>query len=444
MSGHHDPARNSATGSDSSARPVYNDQSRITGVVRNHQQHYPTNVGEQTEVTQQMDLPPPVHLQYLEMQLARQYRFIQDLLRPRSWPLRVSEINPSINSVGINPNTQEIVPKDFVEQAHRDRAELGDLRQALKEKMEECDKIREHRQAAVGELSDLKSSKQTFMVDDAEMISKWNQLQYGIKNLARTYLHNPISPKRLTQEQGELLELVSPLYQEFLSAEGKVHLLFQSLLWMYITVRILWSPAKVWGGNLSSAFDTLLKLRYDSKEDYHSWRAQTAGIIHNAKGIHNKTAWHLKGRIHSTIVQFIPEEILSDERHGEIIDRSVERIVDKAIEIAVIFNQSRCLYRLRRVIHRERFSPKAMEYDEDCDAPQVDLMISPGLLKFGNSKGEDYDQRLVLAKSHVCTLKQGIEEETDEGEDGECDTDESDGKGNREGKGNEDDCLIDL
>lgn len=294
------------------------------------------------------------------------------------------------------------------------------------------------------------------MVDDAEMVSKWNQLQYAIKNFARTYLYNPISPKCLTQKQGALLESVSPLCKEFLSTEGQVHLLFQSLVWMYITERILMNPTKIWGKTFSGAFDTLLKIRHsklhpntyvpillniliDSKEDYHSWRAQTGGIIQNARGTSNTMARDLKREMYSIIAQFIPKNALADKRHGDIIHRSVERIVDKAIEIAVIFNQSRCLYRLRRVVHRERFSPTAMEYGEECDAPQVDLMISPGLLKFGNSKGEDYDQRLVLVKSHVCTLKRDTEEE----EDG--DTDESDGEGSKEGKDDkESDSLIEL
>ncbi|KAI8952992.1 hypothetical protein F4801DRAFT_576974 [Xylaria longipes] len=440
MSGHYNPTSGPATGGDSSARPLYNNQSRAIGVVSIHQHPGPSH-GEQSGATQHMEQPPLTHNQHLEMLLQRQYRFIQDHLRRWFWPPQAPGVNSNVQPVSIDSNAQVIVPRDFVAQAHRSGLELRDLKKALDEKAAECDRIREHWQAAIGELSDLKSSKQIFMVDDAEMVSKWNQLQYGIKNLARTYLHDPISPKRLAQKQRALLKSVSPLYQEYLSAKGQVHLLFQSLLWMQITESILLKPTNVWGDNLSVAFDILLKVGQKSKEDYHSWRAQTGGIIQDARGTDNQTERQLKSMIYSTIAPFILKETLSDERHGTIIHRSIERIVDKAIDIAVIFNQSRCVYRLRRVIHRERFSPRTMEFDEECNAPQVDLMISPGLLKYGNSKGEDYDQRLVLAKSHVCILKQDAEEETEETE---SDTDESDGEGNKEGKEDEDESLIEL
>ncbi|TRX92408.1 hypothetical protein FHL15_006794 [Xylaria flabelliformis] len=449
MSGYYDPTRGPTSGNGLPASSPYMNQPSVAGVVRTHQQPNP-NAGEQPEAIRHTQQHLLSYIQHLEMQLAMKCRFIQDYLREWFWPFQTFEASRNLELVGINTDTHEVVSKDFKVQS---QAELRDLRQALKEKNEECDRIRERWQAAIGELSDLKSSQQVFMVDDAEMISQWAQLHYSIKKLTTTYLYSHISLKRLTQEQAALLKSVNPMYQEFLSAKGQVHLFFQSLLWMYLTELIFLKPTMVWGSKLSAACDTLLEVRQskfpiatlfillllnvvtESKNDYHSWRAHTGSIIQDARGIDRQTVRHLKNRIHSTIVQFIVEETSSNEEHKQIIHRSVEQIVDKAIEIAVIFNRSRCAYRVRGVLHRERFSPRTMEYDEECDAPQVDLMIFPGLLKYGNSRGEDYDQRLVLVKSRVCTLKQDSE---DDG------TDEKNGSGNGRGKDDEEESLMEL
>ncbi|KAI0864075.1 hypothetical protein F4860DRAFT_501573 [Xylaria cubensis] len=376
------------------------------------------------------------------MEFSKKCQSIQDYLRRYVWPWQTPEASPGVYPVGIDPNINEVVSKDFVAKAYQNQVELRDLRQALNEKMEECDRIREHWQAAIGKLSDLESSKETFMVDDAEMRSLWTQLHYNIKQLTMAYLHSPVSLSELTEEQVSLLKAANPMYQEFLSAKGQVHLFFQSLVWMHLTILIFRSPTIVWGEKISLAFERLLSVSHGSAEDYHRWRAETGGIIHKARGVHNKVEWNVKERLHSNILQFVSKETLSNEKHRGIIHRSVERIVDKAIEIAVFFNKSRCAYKLRKVAHREHFSPRTMEYDEECDAPQVDLMISPGLLKFGNSRGEDYDQRLVLVKSRVCTLKQDTNEDGEEDED---DTDGSDGNENEEGKDDdEEESLIEL
>ncbi|KAI0533440.1 hypothetical protein GGR58DRAFT_506363 [Xylaria digitata] len=300
------------------------------------------------------------------------------------------QINPNHVLVDINPNIQEVVPKDFVEKAYRNDAKLRDIKEALEKTIEEF-------------------SKQNFVVDDAEMTAKWKSLQYAIKNLARTYFCDLIPLEQLSHDQAARLERVSPLYQQILSTEGQVHLLFQSLIWKRITEEILWDSTIVWGERISAAFTTLLKVRWNSTEDYHAWRAQTGEIIQGGIGVHDRYERHLKMKLYS-ISRFIPKKKLSNEKYATIFRHSVEEIIDKAIELAVISNQSWCAYHVKVVAHGNRFDPTTMEYGEECDAPQVDLMISPALIKCGNSRGKNYNQWLVLAKSHVHSFDQHTQE----------------------------------
>ncbi|KAJ8132477.1 hypothetical protein O1611_g1154 [Lasiodiplodia mahajangana] len=311
--------------------------------------------------------------------------------------------DPESEIVSINPNVQVVIPREFLEEAHQNEAQLRDIEKALTKKVEECNKIRERWQAVVGELSDLKSSKQVFMVDDAEMTAKWKRLQYSIKNFARTHLWNLSSPEQLTPEQVQLLGSVSPLYQDFLSAEGQVHLLFQAFIWFYITDSILHNPTMVWGKHISAALGGLFNMCHHNR-DYYTWRAQTGEIMQKERGIDDKTKEALNRKLCRMIEQFIPTEMILDEKRKKAIRRSLEGIIDKAIELAVVFNQSRCVYSCASISVEGGFDPEIMEHNDESDALQPDLMISPILVKYGDSRGQNYDQHLILAKAYVCCL----------------------------------------
>ncbi|KAI0112376.1 hypothetical protein GGR51DRAFT_568512 [Nemania sp. FL0031] len=343
-------------------------------------------------------------------------------------------LDPESRLESINPNTEVVVPKEVLTEAHQNRIQLANIENALSKKIEECNKIREHWQALVGELSDLKSSKQVFVVDDVEMTAKWQQLQYSIRNFAKTYLRNVISPESLTGEQKHLLKLTGPFYREFLSTPGQMHLLFQSLMWLYVTETILVKPHVVWGKDTFAAVETLTKACSDRGEDYQAWRAQTGEILQKQKGISGKTEVVLKEDLFHMMEQFIPREAIHDE-HVKIMYRSMGKIVDKAIELAVMFNQSRCIYRCKAVPIGWRFDPEIMDDDEECSTPQVDLMVSPVLVKYGNSRGQNYDQHLILAKSHVRCLMQTMQEK--ERNDDNCD-------GGRESDRSQGEILVEI
>ncbi|KAI0201631.1 hypothetical protein F4808DRAFT_469312 [Astrocystis sublimbata] len=422
-------------------------QARFAQVTQHHQQLGPNN-REQSQAYQHA-----AHLhwekQHREHAFNMRLSSMRELVRHWIWSWRAPTSIPCYEPTAIDPATEQVVPRDFVVQFDRDHEELlqarealdekdralGEVTQALNQMTEECDAIRGHWQAAIGELSDLKSSEQIFMVDDAEMKSIWNQLHYGIKNFARTYLRSTISARHLNWKQKQSFKSISLVYKDLFQAKENVHLLFQALIWKYIADNLLECPSTVWGNKVARAFETLLQLHQNSQEARHHWRAQTGCVIQNAKGTHDKTKRDCTDAISAMVKPFISSEKLSDKKHHDMIQRSVERIVEKAFEIAVIFNQSRCSYRLRKVAHKERFSPRSMEFDEECEAAQVDLMVSPGLLKWGNSKGEDYDLRLVLVKSHVYSLKTAVQEQEMTEEESKIDGDSQQQGGNDEEDG---------
>ncbi|KAI1128369.1 hypothetical protein F5Y10DRAFT_265281 [Nemania abortiva] len=436
MSSCHNPAEGATPRGSRSPVPLSNNQSQNPEIPHGQQQP-DTATGMQTGATQYTEQPPLVDLQFVETELRRQQGLIEQFLRHWVWFQQMVGIKREIRPISFDPNTQQIVSNNFVEHANRTHVELANAQQALIKKTEECDNIREHWQAVVGELNDLKSSKQIFMVDDAEMTAKWKHLQYCIKNFARTYLRDFSYPEPLTPEQLQLLESVNPLYQEFLTTEGKVHCFFQSFVWLYIAHRILRNQTIVWGKDVSTAVRALSKACCAHRdEDFHVWRAQTGEMLQKERGIDGKTAEILKKKLYQRLVQFIPGDIMHDAKREEMIRRSLEGIIDKAIELATIFNMSRCVYDCEIVEPGMRFDPEAMEHDEEYDAPLVDLMISPALVKYGNSRGQNYDQYLVLAKSHVCSLMQNTQIEERQNADSNED--------NKGTEGGNEESLIDV
>ncbi|KAI0973391.1 hypothetical protein F4678DRAFT_459524 [Xylaria arbuscula] len=403
-----------------------------------------------TEPSRHQEQPHPTHVQRLEMEVGIHYNFLQRLFREWFKP-QEPQIHPGQIVHDVNPDSHEVVPKEFVAQACRDQeeliranhfleeitekcdklgehcraltsqlAKLRGTKEALDEKTDECREIRERWQAAIGELSDLKSSNCAFIVDDSEMTGNWKTLQYTIKNFARLYFRQTIQPQQLSEHQVELLLSISPRYQEFLANEAQVHLLFQSLVWKWIFVNFLKDPTMVWGVDVSKVTKKVfgyIKPR-GPMENYHAWRAQTAQMIQGRNGTNDELKDCCEKELHRFIVQFLPENMLHSERNAEIIDRKVKGIIGKAIDLAVIFNQSRCDYRVRGVHHGHIFSSSTMEYyDEKCNAAKVDLMVSPALLKYGNSRGKGYDQHIVLAKSSVYSFFQDVEQDEDEDQD---------------------------
>ncbi|KAI0430735.1 hypothetical protein F5Y09DRAFT_355700 [Xylaria sp. FL1042] len=439
ISDHHTPSEEPLDNNDRSTNPMSNHQLTGERVLGARREPY-FDAATQTGSSQHHEPLSRSYTRQLEIYFSRQTNFLQRVFRP--WLPSPTQLHPG-HPLSFDPGFQELVPKGFVAQAIQDEAELcyinealakktkecdklrarlrtsdeelaelRGIKEALNEKIQDCEQIKENWQAAVGELTDLKSSKSRFMVDDAEMTAKWKKLQFAIKNLARSYLGHAIPPEQLTNKQKKLLESFTPFYQVLLSADGQVHLLFQTMVWMQVATRVLGKPTMIWGQTVSNATDEVFKYGPDSLEDYHAWRAETGELIQNKKGISKTQETYLKTEMHSMVVAFIPGATLGNERDAAIIRRAVDAIIDKAIELAVVFNQSRCVYCIEHVIHRRTFESAMMEfYDEECDALNVDFMISPALVKYGNSLGKDYHERLVLAKSLVYSFDRGMQQD---------------------------------
>ncbi|KAI1810430.1 hypothetical protein GGS20DRAFT_594367 [Poronia punctata] len=285
-------------------------------------------------------------------------------------------------------------------------------------------------QDSVRELEDLGSSTKTLAVDDDMMASKWNHLQFVIKNLSSTHPYHDDAHYRFTsEEKGNFRRLVSLMGNSM--RQSAPHYLTEVKIWMFITSHILKPPTLIWGQDFSDSagefyahlgrkqiclFYTIGLTNIQGREgedkvpesDFMTIQAEVGALVHKYKGVDQPYCLKLKDSLKAQVQAFVGSE------DDHILGAQLEAIIDKAIDIATIFNQSRSLYLVSPSIGATRRQPyndgNMQEVDStggaDGDASDwyIGAVLSPGLRKFGNSRGENYDEGIVLAKARVITV----------------------------------------
>lgn len=89
--------------------------------------------------------------------------------------------------------------------------------------------------------------------------------------------------------------------------------------------------------------------------------------------------------------------------------QTLEDIVDRAIALDITMQQQRPLYTFDPVLNKDSniiFKQSLMELaggddqgSQLAEGKQVSLVLKPGLWKYGNSAGKNYEQRIVILKA---------------------------------------------
>ncbi|KAI0124243.1 hypothetical protein BJ170DRAFT_712258 [Xylariales sp. AK1849] len=289
--------------------------------------------------------------------------------------------------------------------------ELADVKEELEEKTEECTQLRSAWQDALDEAENLKSTDRSFTMDDDTVGSKWKSLKYAIRNLTAQYFNQAVAQGQLTQYSKNYFAKLTPFYMEFLNIENHPQYIFQAYIWQFLLENVLSSPLKVCGTKISDPTGLLLRYFKDKshseqqKMAMEAWRAETGQLVHDLHGVKDDFAERIV-----TMLGWRVNSLVSRWNHAPI-KTSMRDIVAKAVELAVIFGKFKQIYLCRMSAKAEdgKMMSSDFEYERQwMDAvcatqnrKEVILMISPALIKYGNSKGENYEQSLILDKAGV-------------------------------------------
>ncbi|KAI0858321.1 hypothetical protein F4860DRAFT_527288 [Xylaria cubensis] len=304
-----------------------------------------------------------------------------------------------------DPRIHRVVFHSFAERAEEAQNKIESLEEKLNKKTNEHDSVMSHWQDAIQELEEIKSSKKSLTVDDDTMTSKWKQLQFVTKNLSTTFLYGlaTSSISAITEKDLKRYRQLMPMSYGSIT-ENEHSYLCQILIWDFITVKILTIPTIVWGQKVFDSTEKLFAIINScpdrnrvSTSDFHAFRAQTGEIIKAATDVDLEVCDNLKAELRAQLQPFTSPE------NAQEVSRQLDNIIDKAVDLATIFTQSRCHYYIRTMDRRRKrlFDPKTMDNVGGKDGSNVHSIISPMFFKYGNSKGENYDERIMLAKAAV-------------------------------------------
>ncbi|KAI1268070.1 hypothetical protein F5Y18DRAFT_442472 [Xylariaceae sp. FL1019] len=300
-------------------------------------------------------------------------------------------------------DTKDASSRELASQARASAAEIRDLQQTVNEKNKELDSVKDMWQDAVRDLSSLKTSNKCFAIDDATLVAKWESLQYVIKNFAVSYLSHIKMICPMTSQQEADYTSLTPMYKDLLGSEEYIDVLLQARVWKFLVRRLFGDPDIVWGEDARVKMRSLLGLLSETgkiaDKDWHTFRAQSVSLVRTAVGAHKGTREYLDEAMSKVTQPFVAgsnmEELTADWHD----------IIDKAVELATIFSQSRCHYAFAfsRTGEKYTFNDDQMVdiISKLDDGASVMVLISPLFKRYGNSKGDDYDQGVVLAKASV-------------------------------------------
>ncbi|KAH9904871.1 hypothetical protein F4778DRAFT_789578 [Xylariomycetidae sp. FL2044] len=285
------------------------------------------------------------------------------------------------------------------------RAEMEQLRE-IKER--ECNTLRTRLDKAVDEIDTMMVERSGFIAQDENVRQMWCFLVNRVKHFAFHFFDGPFkAPPDLAKGVTTILNCLSDTrISLFLGSWRHAPLVFQSLIWRFL-FKIFENPFTIYGkewGHIQQDIEVTPEHSIDQRKRYHLWRASGGQLLNDLRGVHEQRFKLHRQKLRELILPFVPE--LDRESAGKALDA----YVNQAYRICQVFNQSNACYKAMRkhpgVIQDvgHAFDEEWMEWTEDnvSHFDGVDLLVSPALVKYGNSDAENYDTRVVLMKARVC------------------------------------------
>ncbi|KAH9907571.1 hypothetical protein F4778DRAFT_777995 [Xylariomycetidae sp. FL2044] len=291
---------------------------------------------------------------------------------------------------------------------------VRELRKTKKDLSERTKKYHDAYQAwqeTTAELERMNPSVTIFEVDDGTMTSNWYSMSYLIRTITTTYFSHTFDPSRIQIQAQESLKVISPLYRNFLSQEGYSEYIFQALIWDCICEMVLQHPTLVFEGGVGRPAAYLIEslskaVNKDptAQKEYHEWRSRTGDLLDTHFGVEKQRQEQIATRLFNALRPFIPDTC----RDSAGVQRFLSDIAVKATKLARIFAKVRPAYKCMRsqedLVYGMKFDSSWMEAIESRPGCLVSLIVSPALIRWGDSEGEDYDQHEVLASARVLCL----------------------------------------
>lgn len=321
--------------------------------------------------------------------------------------------------------------------------EVQELQDLLIEKENEIKQQDDRIEAITAEIIDVRL-KSKHRIDDAHLTGRWRELHYKIKQfVADRFGKSRLGTGSSRIIPGKLFDSITEHPSSYWMTPDDKKLLITGWIWSQLTEHVFGHKGQFWAwdahrwmgimrytvGSMCAVTQTARpRLRIDpitewieesnmTNKDYFEWEATTASIFYGVNGIDTTRARRLAHQLDQTLRPYETKRSSSEHcpKLQDIVEEAAQIDAElcqcRAKYVVWMYHPSETTWFAEPSRHRWGFVPKpaTMENalgggcaagDEDTSY-RVDLVISPCLVKYGDSDGEKYESGRVISKSQV-------------------------------------------
>ncbi|KAF7536199.1 hypothetical protein G7054_g4716 [Neopestalotiopsis clavispora] len=324
-----------------------------------------------------------------------------------------------LHDVRVELGKKEAGPGGSIDRLQR---ELHETRAELGQKEAEISKMRAQWRRAVSELNKLKVRGQVVcQATDQEIVDKVEQLRYAVRDFAFQHFEAELPEKQIqdafeTMQSSNQLCLPNHRLHDYLTSPLRRTLLIRSYIWIVLLENV--AGLYYWCGRRTSkamrAMEALLSPDDDSSPSneeirkWNNWRVETTRLIWDAKNGKIRAMNISRTRLFMDLISAVYSPLRSLTKTPELnLRQHLSIIMRQFLDLDRILTMQVAEYDWEggSLEKRDRFTESTMvlEPSESLqNQPQrIALILAPGLVKFGNSYGTNYDQSMQLLKMEV-------------------------------------------
>ncbi|KAJ4271771.1 hypothetical protein NW762_000477 [Fusarium torreyae] len=254
-------------------------------------------------------------------------------------------------------------------------------------------------------------------VSDDSIQSKWKQLDYNTRCLARALAKCPIRIPSETAVRRRFSSIHSSWHELLLDGEYK-ELIIQAYLWYVVEEQVFESKGKIWGGghvsNLKAIQSQLVGLAPAMDNPQHlglslrqvaKWFTQGTALLGHFFGRDEKEFLKQTSDEAQRLASFCD---IAPIKTDVGLARETKGIFETALDLDEILMRSKAIFTMRwpeTLQKTPRFNEIRMDavaFTKELTSESiVKFSISPILAKIGNADGYNYDSQMILCKASV-------------------------------------------
>ncbi|KAJ4209042.1 hypothetical protein NW767_000953 [Fusarium falciforme] len=248
-------------------------------------------------------------------------------------------------------------------------------------------------------------------ITDDEIERQWLLLAHEIQNFTLQVLTR--DPTRVMAPSGANTAQVNALRLKRKQDPELVNFHFQKHIWDRINSEVFHAGSNLWGGRSGKSFNRLCidATGGDAEEmkNFSSLKAQTAKVLRSTHDDENQAqVAKLVNNLKADLFVFTDPEMTKDTKTAKVVERRLQKMVDRAMHLNMSFMTSRAFFAPMGVQDQYEDDNVDIRYTRgDTEETELELQVSPQIVKYGDADGYNFESCTIVCKAIVtmCEVK---------------------------------------